>query len=183
MKEEASAEKALEMAALENEKGQKHFKKGEYAEALKAFQRALHITEKILGKMHPHTAASYNNIGAVHNSLDQYDKALIFFQEALDIQEQVLGKMHLSTAASYNNMGSVYDNLDQYDKALAFYQEALDIFKETLAFGHSNIQTVLENYIDVLEAWGNERPEEDISDYEGYLVKNFGEYEKVQEWI
>ncbi len=84
---------------------------GEYGKALEWFERALKISEKVLGKEHPSTATTYNNIALVYSDLGEYEKALEWFERALKISEKVFGKQHPHTIKIANNMQFVLNKL------------------------------------------------------------------------
>ncbi len=84
---------------------------GNYEEALKFYNMALDIREKILGKDHPDTATIYNNIAIVYKDLGNYEEALKFYNMSLDIREKILGKDHPSTAVTHENLAELYRDM------------------------------------------------------------------------
>ena len=109
---------------------------GKYSNALKYYQMALDIQERVLDKEHPNTASLYNNIGIVYSILGDYNKALDYHRLALGIWEEVLGKEHPKAAVSYMEIGNVYLDLGKYDKALIYFKQALDINVKILGKKH-----------------------------------------------
>src|SRR2546428_642761 len=54
---------------------------GQYEDVLPLYQRALAISEQVLGQEHPpHTAQSLNNLAAFYDSLGQPEQALSLYQ-------------------------------------------------------------------------------------------------------
>ncbi len=84
---------------------------GEYGKALEWCDRALKISEKVLGKEHPDTATTYHNIAGVYYAQGEYEKALEWYNRALKIYEKVFGKQHPHTIKIVNNMQFVLNKL------------------------------------------------------------------------
>ena len=133
-----------------------------YEKALEWHGRALAITEKVLGKEHPNTAATYNNMALVYAEQGEYEKALEWYGRALAITEKVLGKEHPDTAATYNNMALVYAEQGEYEKALEWYGRALAITEKVLGKEHPETAKTYDNMANVYDEQG--------------------EYEKALEW-
>ena len=109
---------------------------GNYEEALKYFQKDLEISEKVLGKKHPDTAATYNNLAGVYQAQGNYEEALKYFQKALTISEKVLGKNHPNTASTYNNLGILFYYMNRYEESMKYLRTALSIWKKKLGPDH-----------------------------------------------
>ena len=78
-----------------------------YAEALPLCQRALAISEEVLGPKHPDTATSLNNLALLYRSQGKYEQAEPLYQRALAICEEMLGPKHPNTKivrANYNQL-------------------------------------------------------------------------------
>ena len=117
-------------------------RQGDYKEAVRYYEQALSIQEKILSPTDPELATSYNNIGEVYRNMGEYSKALSYYEKALDIDQKTLPANHPDLATSYNNIGSVYYHLKEYPKAKSYFQKALDIRQRSLPPNHPNIQSV-----------------------------------------
>jgi tetratricopeptide (TPR) repeat protein len=128
-----------------------------YAAALRWYQKALAICEKVLGKEHPDTAITYNNIAAVYGRQGDASAALRWYEKALAINEKVLGKEHPHTAASYNNIAGVYDSQGDYAEALRWYEKAYRIMRR-FSENHPNTKTLSNNMKSAYEKSGNPQP-------------------------
>ena len=128
---------------------------GNYNEALKYYNLALEIKEKILGKDHPSTATTYNNMARVYKAQGNYDEALKYYNMALEIREKNLGKDHPSTATTYDNIAGVYKVLGSYDEALKCYNIALEIREEKLGKDHPSTGSTYNNIAGVYREQGN----------------------------
>ena len=120
-------------------------KQGDYASALKWYQKALRIWERVLGTDHPDTATTYNNIGEVYRAQGDYASALEWYQKALRVKERILDTDHPSTATTYNNIALVYKARGNYASALDWYQKALHIFERALGTDHPFTATTYNN--------------------------------------
>jgi tetratricopeptide (TPR) repeat protein len=80
----------------------------DYPQSLKWYGKDLAISEKVFGKEHLNTAATYNDIGEVYRMLGNYELALEYNVKALVVREKVFGKEHQTTSQTYNNIALVY---------------------------------------------------------------------------
>ena len=127
---------------------------GEYAEAVKFYEKALAINEKTLPSTHPDLATSYSNLGRVYDHMGEYSQALSFHQKALAIREKTLPSTHPDLATSYSNLGRVYDSMGEYSQALSFHQKALAIIEKTLPSNHPNLASSYNNMALVYDSMG-----------------------------
>jgi len=149
-------EEALEKTAwLYHKAGNGFHYSDTYREALEWYERAKVICEKVLGKEHPNTAATYNNIALVYDSQGEYVKALEWYETALVIREKMLGNEHPDTAATYSNIANVYDHLGNFANALEWHEKALDIYEKVLGKEHPDTATVYNNMAEVYRKQGN----------------------------
>ena len=114
---------------------------GDYKEAVRYYQQALSIRERIFPSTDPLLATSYNSIGAVYDDMGDFSQALSFYNKALDIRLKTLPPSHPDLATSYNNIGAVYDDMGQYAEALMYYNKALDIREKILPPNHPDVAT------------------------------------------
>ncbi|MFL5665310.1 MAG: tetratricopeptide repeat protein [Ktedonobacteraceae bacterium] len=113
-------------------------------------QRALAISEQVLGPEHPNTALNLNNLAALYRSQGKYEQAEPLYERALAISEQVLGPEHPETATSLNNLAAFYDNQGDYEHAKPLYERTLAIMEKTLGSNHPNTKIVRENHVRLL---------------------------------
>jgi tetratricopeptide (TPR) repeat protein len=140
-----------------------YFNCAQYEDAHKLLGTVRKIREKILGSVHPDTAAAYNDMALVCDSQGDYDKALELFGNALAIYEKVLAKEHPDTAATYNNIAGVYLHQGDYVKALEWYGKALAIREKVLGKEHPDTATTYNNI--------------------AFVYHNQGEYTKALDWF
>src|SRR5712692_1272882 len=72
--------------------------RGQFPDAKTALERAVGITEKVLGPDHPTTASSLNNLGLLLRAQGDLAGARPYLERAVDIIERVLGPDHPATA-------------------------------------------------------------------------------------
>lgn len=145
--------------AMEEEKGPEHYglakalnnlamiyhDTGAYAQAEPLIQRALTITEKVLGLEHPDMAAVLDNRARLYQTTGSYTKAEPLFKRALVIREKVRGPGHLETATSLNNLSGLYHSMGAYAKAEPLLQRALAILEQRQGSEHPETALVLQN--------------------------------------
>ncbi|MEW5768042.1 MAG: tetratricopeptide repeat protein [bacterium] len=111
------------IAKLISKMGQIYYLLGDYDSALKQYQKALEIIERI-GDI-AQVAKSLHQIGMVYHQRGDYDSALKQYQKALEIDERI-GDI-AGVAGSLHNIGMIYHQRGDYDSAIKHYQKALEI--------------------------------------------------------
>ncbi|XP_013402210.1 uncharacterized protein LOC106167867 [Lingula anatina] len=102
---------------------------GKHADALSAFQRALHIFEQASGEC-PLTAETLLRIGQEMIKLDNADGAVSFLRQALAMNEKMLGENHEQTANMILSLAGALSIQGKYKDALSTCQRALRIFEQ-----------------------------------------------------
>jgi len=128
---------------------------GYYPASEPLYQRALAISEQVLGAQHPDTATSLNNLAALLSSKGDYDGAEPLYKRALAIYEQVLGAQHPDTASSLNNLAGLLSSKGDYDGAEPLYKRALAIYEQVLGAQHPLTTTSLNNLAGLLNNKGD----------------------------
>ncbi len=117
---------------------------GEYAEAIRFYEKSLKIEQKIFSPTDPNLAPSYDNIGSVYEEIREYSKVLSYYEKALEIYKKSLPATHLLSATSYNNMGWAYRKMGDFFKALSYYECALDIVQRSLPPNYPHLHFEME---------------------------------------
>ena len=116
------------------EQGIQQFQLSQYQAAIKFWQQALIIYQKL--KDRNGEATSLNNLGIAYYYLGQYLKAIEFYQQSLAISREIGDspeerlRQRNGEASSLGNLGSAYSSLGQYPKAIEFFQQSLAIQRE-----------------------------------------------------
>jgi eukaryotic-like serine/threonine-protein kinase len=100
---------------------------GDYAGALKLYQQALAIREKVLGPNHKEVGDSVNNIGTALWNLGRFHEARPYYQRALEIMEKAFGPGHPAVAEILRNLALLLSALGEEEKARPLYERALAI--------------------------------------------------------
>lgn len=129
--------------------------RAEFAEAKKALERSLVLSEAIHGVNHPEVAIRVNNLGTVLKDLRDLAGAKTNFERALAIMEKVYGHKHHFVATTANNLGYVLRVLGDLTGAMANYERALAIDEATYGPNHPEVATDVNNLGFVLQNLGD----------------------------
>jgi tetratricopeptide (TPR) repeat protein len=133
--------------------------KGNFKGALRAFERALAMYERLHpGRDHPDLATNLNNLGVVLYALGQPGNALSYYERALAMRERLYPKQdHPDLAQSLNNLGFMLRARGQPRKALSYYERALAM-RERLypKQDHPDLAMSLDALGSVLQALGEQ---------------------------
>uniref|UniRef100_A0A8C6ZFP5 Clustered mitochondria protein homolog n=1 Tax=Nothoprocta perdicaria TaxID=30464 RepID=A0A8C6ZFP5_NOTPE len=127
---------------------------GDYSEALSNQQKAVLMSERVLGIEHPNTIQEYvstrcwgsrtnilsssflNNIGLVLHGVMEYDLSLRFLENALAISSKYHGSKSLKVALSHHLVARVYESKAEFRSALQHEKEGYTIYKNQLGEHH-----------------------------------------------
>jgi CHAT domain-containing protein len=101
---------------------------GQYEQALPLLQRALAIHEKVLGGVHPDTAASFNNLGYLYQAMGQYEQALPLYQRAFTLLLPLPLPMERGLTAG--NLCRLYSKLQAASAAILYCKLAVNQFQQ-----------------------------------------------------
>jgi tetratricopeptide (TPR) repeat protein len=138
------------MSSLMNLVGLYLHQRAEYLLARPLNERALAITEKVLGPEHPRTATSLDNLANLLRDQGELDAARALHERALAIREKVLGPEHPRTATSLNNLANLLRDQGELDAARALHDRALAIREKVLGPEHPQTATNLNDLALVL---------------------------------
>ncbi|MBM3124852.1 MAG: tetratricopeptide repeat protein [Chloroflexi bacterium] len=97
--------------AVWNEKGNIHFKEGDYEEAIRAYNKAIELDRSF--------GWPYSNLALTYLTLGKYAEAILLYQRSLSLLQTVPER-----AAAWNSLGNIYRHLNDYENALHAYQQA-----------------------------------------------------------
>lgn len=143
-----------------NKYGTASYQAGHHETAIAAFERALQILEKRLGKNHPDVATALNNLALLHYSRGNYDAAEPLYKRSLSIDEQTLGIDHAGVATDLNNLALLYKKKGNLEEAEPLLKRAMEIKEKNFDPGHPSLVTGLRNYASVLRSLGREEEAE-----------------------
>jgi len=143
-----------------NKYGTASYQAGEPETAIAAFERALQILERKLGKNHPDVATALNNLALLNYSRGNYDAAEPLYQRSLAIDEHTLGADHPGVATDLNNLALLYKKQGNLDAAEPLLRRAMEIKEKQFDPGHPSLVTGLKNYASLLRALGRDEEAE-----------------------
>lgn len=144
------------LAEIHNKQGTAHYQAGNHGEAIRAFENAMNLTSKRLGKNHPDVAAALNNLALLHYSQGNYAAAEPLYQQSLAIDEHALGIDHPGVATDLNNLALLYKKQGNLEAAEPLLERALAIKEKNFDPGHPSLVTGLTNYAAVLRSMGRD---------------------------
>ena len=130
-------------------------RRGLFADAQEALERALAIDEAVHGPDHPDVATGLNNLAGVLQDQGDYAGARERYERALAIAEAVHGPDHPVVAIGLSNLAGVLQVQGDYAGARERYERALAIMEATFEPNHPNLATALSNLAGVLRVQGD----------------------------
>lgn len=127
----AQAENGAESmtASAWNEKGNAHFNRGEFEDAINAYNKAIQLD--------PSFGMPYSNLALTYLTQEKCTEAILLYQKSIEMLSSDKDK-----AISWNGLGNVYRCLNDYENAVAAYQKAAELDPETAGMrdGADNFQ-------------------------------------------
>ena len=118
---------------------------GNYAKAIEFYQKALDVSLKNYGKLHPLTASVYYKASRANLGAKSYEKAWDYGLKALEINKQIYGHNHLEVASCYNQLAYICDEQWNYDDSIRYNLESLEIKKKILGEVHDSLAVCYDN--------------------------------------
>jgi tetratricopeptide (TPR) repeat protein len=125
-----------------------------YTGAQQLLQRAVYISERVLGPRHFLVAEALHNLGTLYLRQGKYAEAESLLQRALNIREQTLGNNHPQVAVSLNVLAALYTDQGKYEQAESLYARGLRIREQALGADSSEVATLLNNLADLYREQG-----------------------------
>jgi len=129
-------------------------RKGQFAEALKNFERVLPVQGALYGQYSDTIGTTLHNIGIALTKLGRTQQAKSALSRSLLVRERSLGPDHALIAATLVAMGSVSVRVDDMDNAMECFERAKKIEEETLGPDHPDFASTLHNIASVLARQG-----------------------------
>lgn len=160
-----------------------HYIMGDYAEALSNQQKAVLMSERVMGIEHPNTIQEYMHLALYCFASSQLSTALSLLYRARYLMLLVFGEDHPEMALLDNNIGLVLHGVMEYDLSLRFLENALAVTTKyhgpkalKVALSHHLVARVYESKAEFRSALQHEK--------EGYTIykTQLGEdHEKTKE--
>lgn len=136
---------SLRQGQTQNLIGEVHRLKGDYDQALEAYNKALSIFGEANPMNHGSIAIIYDNICRVYQAQNKYEEALRFAEQSLDLRQTYFPQYHRELRKSYYLRGIVHLRLCYYDLALENFEHCLKIKQKSLPPRHPEIGTIYQN--------------------------------------
>uniref|UniRef100_A0A8D1KZ61 Clustered mitochondria protein homolog n=3 Tax=Sus scrofa TaxID=9823 RepID=A0A8D1KZ61_PIG len=122
-----------------------HYIMGDYAEALSNQQKAVLMSERVLGIEHPSTIQEYMHLALYCFASSQLSTALSLLYRARYLTLLVFGEDHPEMALLDNNIGLVLHGVMEYDLSLRFLENALAV--STKYHGPKSLKVALSHHL------------------------------------
>jgi tetratricopeptide (TPR) repeat protein len=142
-------------AKLLHSTGNYFYGRAAYSRARPLFERALAISEKVLGPEHPETARNLNSLAGIRTEQDDLAGARPLFERALAIREKMLGPEHLDTAGSLNNLATLLQAQGDFAEARRLFERALAVCERAVRTEHPDTALYLNNLAHLVQAQGD----------------------------
>ncbi|MBK7870684.1 MAG: CHAT domain-containing protein [Saprospiraceae bacterium] len=113
--------------------------RSDYSEAIKFYEQASFVLEKLSPKNDSLLVDNSNKIGNYYREIKDFEKALDYLNKGLERSNRVFSNRNLQIATLYNNIGICLNSMGDFDKALEYHRQALAIRSEQLPNPHPQI--------------------------------------------
>ena len=103
-----------------------------YAEAVKAYERAIPILQQVFGGMSKEAGQAAGNLGLTLTKAGDYAEARPLFEKVLEIMEETTGPDSLDTALAVNNLAYMLDSAGDHAAARPFHERAYTTRRQAL---------------------------------------------------
>jgi tetratricopeptide (TPR) repeat protein len=116
---------------------------GYHEAALKLYQAALALYEKLCGPDHPYVATALGNVATEYADLRDLENAVVAYQRNLSMLERTLGKDHPEVASTLCNLAGVYRRQGNLSAAGESYERALSIVEKARGSENRIVASIL----------------------------------------
>lgn len=134
----------VQALALENDGDKLCRLRGDYANGMVCYRKALSLEEQIMGELHPTTCDLYLRTADALGQLGDLEASLMEYKHAIQIYEKVMGKFHVKVAQIYNKLAGILMDKGEYETALSFYAKAYGIYDAVLG-NHDDTKQAMMN--------------------------------------
>jgi serine/threonine-protein kinase len=118
---------------------------GDLEKAKTVTERALAVSERVLGPGHADVARSLNNLGAIARAQGHPDLAEALLRRALDLRRRLFGEEHVTVAETLNNLHAVLRARGDLQGAENLAREALAMRRGILGAEHPDTVQSIDN--------------------------------------
>lgn len=128
---------------LENEGDRFCRLRGDFANGMVCYRKALSLEEQALGDLHPTTCDLYLRTADTFGQMGDLESSLVEYKAAIAIYERVVGKFHVKVAGIYNKLAGILMDKGEYETALSFYAKAYGIYDSVLGNHDDTKQAIM----------------------------------------
>jgi Tfp pilus assembly protein PilF len=132
----------LRVAVITSNLGLAHHAAGAHRQARAAHERALRLTEEVLGPDHPGLRNLLNNLGAALQALGDLEGAGAAFARALRLAEGALGASHPDVATALANLGHALLAMGDEEGARRVLRRSLEIMRQFVGEEHPLVRSL-----------------------------------------
>jgi eukaryotic-like serine/threonine-protein kinase len=119
---------------------------GDAQAAERDLERALTLSEELLGPRHPESGRVHNELGNVALQQGRLDDARRHYQTTLEIAEVSEGERSAARVPVLTNLGNVADAQGRLEEARGYYEQALALAEDLFGSDHMDVAFVLVNF-------------------------------------
>jgi tetratricopeptide (TPR) repeat protein len=142
-------------AHLLNQAGVFLDEQGQGARAARYLQRAVTVSQRVLGNDHPDTMTTRNNLASAYQHAGDLSRAIPLGEQTLADRQRVLGEDHPDTLTSRNNLACAYQHAGDLSRAVPLYEQAFADFTRVLGEDHPLTLTSQGNLISAYQDAGD----------------------------
>lgn len=117
--------------------------RGDYANGMVCYRKALSLEEQALGDLHPTTCDLYLRTADAFGQMGDLESSLVEYKASIAIYERVVGKFHVKVAGIYNKLAGILMEKGEYETALSFYAKAYGIYDSVLGNHDDTKQAIM----------------------------------------
>jgi len=144
----AFVNRPLVEASIRDTLGTTYWYLGEYAEAIKQYERALAIRESRLAPDHLDTLESRHNLAEAYRVNGRLDDAIRLHEQTLKQRESKLGPDHPATLESRDQLGVAYQDAGRATDAIPLHEQSLKQMEAKFGADHPSTLTSRHNLAD-----------------------------------
>ncbi|HEX5748874.1 MAG TPA: serine/threonine-protein kinase [Archangium sp.] len=112
---------------------------GQYEEARELLERALAMSQRVLGPRHLFVTHLLNTLANLMVDMGRFEESLAPYERVLELRQQLLGPVHPEVALSLSNLGSTLRMAGHYDQARERLEHALAVSEKVHGPEHPEV--------------------------------------------
>jgi tetratricopeptide (TPR) repeat protein len=121
--------------------GQAYSDRGEFAGAIRQFERVVEVEQRTLGPSHFETLACVNILAVAYSNAGQFDRSIPLLEEVRGRLESQVEANHADLLRATHNLAGAYQTVGRYDQAVPLFEETLR--RQQASYGPEHFVTLL----------------------------------------